>query len=122
MQLELWHLLTLGFTLVGGGWAFIVWVSSRFENLDAKMTKQHEARILTQEQHKNVSDANFARLGQKDAELALSIATLRLEVAKESQNFVTRAELDRRMERLEDIQGVQNNKLDEIIRHVAFKG
>lgn len=120
MQVELWHVVTAFFAVIAGGWAALLYVHKLFDRLDTKMTDQHDTRVATHEQFKNISEANFAGLRQKDAELALSIATMRLEVAKESQNYVTRAELDRRMERLEDIQGVQNNKLDELLRRLPY--
>ena len=118
MQVELWHILAVFGAVIAGLWTAIAYVNKMFNDLDAKMTRQHEARTTSHDNFRAASESNFAGLRQKDAELALNIATLRLEVAREAQNFVTREELDRRMERLENFQVVQNNKLDEIIRRL----
>jgi 5,10-methylene-tetrahydrofolate dehydrogenase/methenyl tetrahydrofolate cyclohydrolase len=100
-------------------WSIVKQMNGDDGALNAKIDDQVEKRKTTLEALRTNYDTRFATCSQRDAELSERIATMKLEAFKELGAYVTRAEFDKRMERLESGQYIQNAKLDTILERIT---
>lgn len=94
-------------------------LSNRLDDTNKEIGDQVASRTETLNVMRTNYDARFAACSQRDAELSERITAMKLEAFRELGSYVTRAEFDKRMERLESGQYIQNAKLDTIIERIS---
>jgi uncharacterized protein YqgV (UPF0045/DUF77 family) len=67
-------------------------------------------------------EARYNDVMRRLAEVGERLTSEKIERMRDMQGFVTKFEFDKRLERVENNQHVQNTKLDEILKHVINSG
>lgn len=133
MNSDTYYLLGTVAALICAGWAVFKYLGALIEKtakankagvteLKETMDRQHEIRMMAHEQHKTNVDAKFEAAGRRDAELSERITLEKFNSFKELQGFVTRAELDRRMDKQDQKQDELGKKLDAVLHLLAQRG
>lgn len=114
---EQWAVFTLALlTFAFSGWR---WALGEHQKINATINSQVEKRESKFDRLSDRAELKYAEASRRDAELSERITAMRAEQIEKMQPYVTRAELDRRIEKLEDAQVLGNAKLDAILHRLA---
>lgn len=84
-----------------------------------EISRLYETRNAALEQINARIESRHSENSRRCTELSERMTTNRLAQMKEDRDFVTRGEIDKRFEKMEIALAGQNEKLEEILRHVA---
>jgi hypothetical protein len=101
----------------------VVWKLHREQKEDSKAVMksielQAEIARTAREALKSMSDARYNELIRKDAEILAQLANERLDRVMQFGHHMTKAEFEKRFERLENQQFITDEKVDEVLRRM----
>lgn len=111
----MYYAVALVSVFVVGVWVLLNHIDKKFEAAQRQNQTYHDKRMQEFQNYKTVTDTKFETASRRHAELSERITASKLETFKELGGYVTRAEFERRMDRLEDLNTATNEKLDRVL-------
>lgn len=119
MSSETYYFIATVLAVIGALSGVVIYFLKRHDSTEKRITYLVGERNVAIENLRARADAGFAQSSQRYAELSERITREKLENLREMQPYVTRSEMDKRFERIENFQGVLNNKMDAILQRIA---
>lgn len=117
-----YYAIVIAFAITSAQMGAVMWLSKRIDATNRVISEQVAARTNILDGVRGNSDLKFSEASKRDAELSERITAMRYEAFKELGAYVTRVEFDKRMEKLENGQFLQNSKLDMILERLSSRG
>lgn len=116
-SIEQWILIILA--LFSQSFGLLRWVSNGFDNVYKHIDSVKKERDKQIEFVKERAELRYAEGAKRDAELSERITSTRADYMQALTQYVTRPELDRRLEKIEDALTITDSKLDAILHRLA---
>jgi hypothetical protein len=98
-----YYALAIIVAIAGSAWKIVHHIDSRVDATAKTNARYHEQRTLAFDTFKTNIDARFELASRRDAELSERITAARLEQYRELGGYVTKADFEKRMDRMQEI-------------------
>jgi len=116
---DTYYVVGTGIGLLTIGWAVFLYLRSEDKEVVTRLDGHVDMHARQLDTLRTTVETRYADTVLKLAAVSEQLTNEKIERIQDNRDYVSRAEFDRRFERVEDALHIQDTKIDEVLRHVS---